>query len=328
MIFNPETELFSTKESEIFPFHVLCVPLKVHELILGVLVLGRVKTRQEFTAGEAKLVSALAGQAAIALDTARLHQDEVKLQRLEEELSIGRQIQLSFLPESLPDIPGWDFAAMYRSAREVGGDLYDIIYSPGSPNLLNVVIADVTGKGVAAALFMAFTRTVLRLMSIEGGSPSQVLKNTNHHILQERKTAIFVSAFFASIDLRKGLIKYSNAGHDWPMLYDSKTHRIRHLDATGFLLGAFGEIEPDEYQAIMQPGDLLVFYTDGISEAFNSKNELYGTQRIENVITRNAWENADSLLQAILTDVEEFTNDEPQSDDLTILVIKRMEHGL
>ena len=325
LIFNPESKGSSNSFSSISPGIVLCVPLRARERMLGLLSLGRLPGRAEFTAGDGKLVSALAGQAAIALETARLHQAEVKFQRLEEEMSIGRQIQLSFLPESLPVIPGWEFAAFYRSARQVGGDLYDLIYSPDNPQSLNLAIADVTGKGVAAALFMASTRTILRLMSLEGGTPGQILRKANHFILQERRKAIFMSAFFASLDLVTGELDYANAGHDWPLLREHKTGRVRPLDATGFLLGAFGEIEPDEQHTVIEPGDILVFYTDGISEAFNPQGELYGTTRLETLVASCTCQSADDLLGAILADVEEFTSGEPQSDDLTILVVHRLE---
>jgi serine phosphatase RsbU (regulator of sigma subunit) len=306
------------------PAVVLCAPLKIHERALGILVLGRYSGNREFTAGDMKLVTALTSQAAIALETARLHLEEVKLQRLEGELSIGRQIQLSFLPESLPEISGWDFAAVYRSARQVGGDLYDFIHSPENPNRLNLVIADVTGKGIAAALFMAFTRTVLRLMSLQGGSPGSILRNVNHFILQERHSSVFTSAFFAALDLESGCIDYANAGHDWPLQRDYKTGEVRPLNATGYLLGAFEEIELDEFQTYMEPGDILVFYTDGVSEAFNPLQELYGTKRLETLIAGQDWASANTLMQAILDNVEKFTDGESQSDDLTMIVIKRL----
>lgn len=324
LIFNPPSIESAISQTPFRPGVVLCVPLKAHERMLGLLLLGRLPGRSEFTAGDGKLVSALAGQAAIALETARLHQEEIKFQRLEEEMSIGRQIQLSFLPESLPEIPGWDFAAFYGSARQVGGDLYDLIYSPDNPQRLNLAIADVTGKGVAAALFMASTRTTLRLMSLEGGTPGQILRKANHFILQERRNAIFMSAFFASLDLISGRLDYANAGHDWPLLREYRTGAVRPLDATGFLLGAFGEIEPDEHHTMIEPGDALVFYTDGVSEAFNPKDELYGTTRLEMLVASHGWQSAEELLRAILADVEEFTSGEPQSDDLTLLVVHRL----
>ena len=125
---------------------ILCAPIKTPERTLGALVLGRFMGHPEFTAGDGKLAMALAHQAAISMETARLHQEEVKRQRLEEELAIGRKIQLGFLPESCPVVAGWEFAAVYRPARQVGGDLYDFIQLPGEPGHLGMVIADVTGN--------------------------------------------------------------------------------------------------------------------------------------------------------------------------------------
>jgi serine phosphatase RsbU (regulator of sigma subunit) len=325
LISVPREKQITDANGNDYPSIVLCAPLKIHNRVLGILVLGRNAGMHEFTAGDMKLVTALVSQAAIALETARLHQEEVKLQRLEGELSIGRQIQLSFLPESLPEIPGWDFAAVYRSARQVGGDLYDFIHSLENPERLDLVIADVTGKGIAAALFMASTRTVLRLMSLQGGSPLSILRKVNHFIIQERHSSVFMSAFFAALDLGTGSIQYSNAGHDWPLLREAKTGALRPLKATGYLLGAFEEIEVDEFQTRMEPGDVLVFFTDGVSEAFNPFSELYGIKRLENLIEGQDWSSANTLMQAILDDVEKFTNGEPQSDDLTLIVVKRLE---
>lgn len=325
VIFNPPADHPDLRQADDYPAVVMAVPLKVNERVLGALLFGRRAGRPEFTAGDQKLVMALGGQAAIALETARLHKEEVKLQRLEEEMSIGRQIQLSFLPEELPEIPGWDFAAAYRSARQVGGDLYDLILVPDHPERLNLVIADVTGKGVPAALFMAFTRTVLRLISSEGGSPAEVLRKTNQYILQERKSAIFMSAFIASLDLQTGLVRFANAGHDWPLVREQRSGQVRPLKATGYLLGAFEEIEPQEFETSLAPGDVLIFFTDGVTEAFSPQEELYGTPRLAAVVGRQAWRRADELLQAVLDDVENHTAGEQQSDDLTVLVIKRME---
>jgi sigma-B regulation protein RsbU (phosphoserine phosphatase) len=118
---------------------------------------------------------------------------------------------------------------------------------------------------------------------------------------------------------------YSNAGHDWPLVIDYSSGKIRPLEATGFLIGAFGEIEPDEHSSEIQPEDAVVFYTDGVTEAFNSQHELYGVHRLETVLKRNTWKSAEQILSAILADIEIFTHGEPQSDDLTMLAIKRKE---
>ena len=154
---------------------ILCVPLQIQERILGVIVLGRLSADNIFTAGEMKLLMALASQASIALETVRLHLEEIQKQRLDEELAISHQIQLSLLPDACPDPNGWEFAAMYQSARQVGGDLYDFIQIPSQPDHLGLLIADVAGKGIPAALFMAFCRTVIRMVAMSKHTPAYII---------------------------------------------------------------------------------------------------------------------------------------------------------
>jgi hypothetical protein len=178
---------------------VLGAPVKAGDRVLGVILLGRQAGQLAFTASDEKLVMALANQAAIALERAWLHQQEIKRQRLEEELAVGRQIQLSLLPQSCPTIPGWEFAAFYQAARQVGGDLYDFFKMPEEPHRLGMIIADVTGKGVPAAMFMALSRTIIRAQSMTGCNPAAVLEQANRVIVQDHRSGLFLSAFYATL---------------------------------------------------------------------------------------------------------------------------------
>jgi serine phosphatase RsbU (regulator of sigma subunit) len=303
---------------------ILCAPLKTQEQVLGFLLLGRAEGRPEFTAGDEKLVMALTGQAAIALETARLHEEEIKRQRLEEELAIGHQIQLSLLPERFPDIPGWEIAAAYRSARQVGGDLYDIFISPDEPYRLRMVIADATGKGVPAALFMAFSRTVIRAESSNGRGPAATLKRANRFITRDIHSRLFLSAFYATLDTRDGRLVYANAGHDWPLLLHGDSGDIELLKAPGFVLGAFPDITLEEGTIEVKPGDKLVFYTDGITEARNSEGQMFGEDRLSELVTENGGSSAQQLLELIVESVERFIGDTPRSDDITLFVVGRV----
>jgi serine phosphatase RsbU (regulator of sigma subunit) len=253
----------------------------------------------------------------------RLMEEEVKRQRLEEELAIGRQIQLSLLPESCPRIPGWEITAAYRAARQVGGDLYDFIPAPDNPHILNIVIADVTGKGVPAALFMAFGRTVIRSESRNGRGPAATLRRTNQFIVQDIRSRLFLSAFYASLNTQNGRLRYANGGHDLPLWWRAATGEVQPLVAPGFLLGAFADIEPQEQVINLAPGDCLVFYTDGVTEARNADDELFAEEQLMQVVAAYASGEAERLLQAIVTAVESFTGATPQSDDYTIVVVKR-----
>ena len=180
---------------------VLGVPIRGRDDRIGAVILTRREGRAAFTAGDEKLLLAVAGEAGVAYDRARLHEQEVGRQRLDEELAVGRRMQLSLLPASTPVAPGWEFAAIYQAAREVGGDFYDFIETEDAPGSIDLVIGDVTGKGVPAALLMAFTRAVLRASASVASSPSDVLARTNHHILRDGRAGLFVTALYARLGL-------------------------------------------------------------------------------------------------------------------------------
>ncbi|MEJ2557705.1 MAG: SpoIIE family protein phosphatase [Anaerolineae bacterium] len=307
---------------------ILCAPLKTRERVLGVILLGRLAGEQVFTAGDEKLLMALAGQAAIALETARLHQEEIKQQRMEEELAIARQIQLSLLPEACPVVPGWEFAAAYQPARVVGGDLYDFLELPGEPRQLGLVIADVTDKGVPAALFMAFSRTIVRTeaMSSRNRNPAATLSRANRSIVRDIQSdsRLFLSAFYATLDTVSGRLAYANGGHIWPLWLRSASGGIQPLAARGIVLGVFSDIELEEREIEVAPGDLLVFYTDGITEARGADGQMFDEERLRAAVASNPEASAQQVLQAIIEAVEAFVGDIPQSDDLTLFVIKRI----
>ena len=255
----------------------------------------------------------------------RLMEVEAKRQRLEEELKIGRDIQLSLLPKKLPSAPGWDFAAYYQAARQVGGDLYDIIQSPNDPNRLSIVIADVTGKGVPAALFMASVRSVIRAISLNDRTPSETLHRTNRFITKDVGTQLFTSAFYATLNTDSGLIIYANAGHEWPLWWQQASQTITSLRVPGMLLGAFEEILPMQQEAELAVGDVLVFFTDGVTEAFNAEKALFDDERLSETLAQLAHLSAKEIAEGIVTAVSTFTDGHPQSDDLTLIVIKRTE---
>jgi sigma-B regulation protein RsbU (phosphoserine phosphatase) len=304
---------------------ILCVPLKMRERTLGVILLGRPTEPPVFTAGDEKLLLALGGQAAIAIETVRLHLEEIKRQRLEEELAIGRQIQLSLLPEACPVVSGWEFAAVYQAARQAGGDLYDFFELPDQPHRLGLVIADVTGKGVPAALFMAFSRTVIRAESMTGRNPAAVLEQANRLIVRDSRSRLFLSAFYATLDTHNGRLVYANGGHNQPLWLRGATGECQELTARSFILGMFRDIELEKRQIDIAPGDLLIFYTDGVTEARDASGQLFGEERLWATLANNPDASAQQVLQAVIEAVKTFTGDIPQSDDLTLFVVKRQK---
>jgi len=256
----------------------------------------------------------------------RSNEEEVKRQRMEEELAIGRQIQLSLLPEAPPEFTGWEIAAFYRAAREVGGDLYDFVTIPAAPNLLNLVIADVTGKGVPAALFMAISRTFMRTEIMNGLGPADIMASTNQFLLRERTSQLFLSSFVACLDTASGLLSYASGGHESPLVLRSSAHFIDTLVAPGLLLGVFSHPRSIELSTTLAPGDVLVLYTDGITEARNPAGELFGDTRLRECVLAGNGMSADRMTAQIVNHVEAFAGAVPQSDDLTLLVVRRSPH--
>ena len=255
--------------------------------------------------------------------TRRLMQDEISRQRMAQELAIGKEIQEGLLPKSMPEFEGWEFSAAYQTATQVGGDLYDFILNSDRPDCLDLVVADATGKGVPAALFMASLRSVMRTLAQQSNSPSTILQHANRAIIEDMDSPLFLSCLFGRLDLKTGELRLANAGHDWPIWVKAAENKLEPVQMSGFVLGMMPDIKPEETRLIMQPGDSVVFFTDGITEARNKAGEFYDDERLHQVIQAHSERSADEIAQKILESVENFTADHPRSDDLTLVVIKR-----
>jgi sigma-B regulation protein RsbU (phosphoserine phosphatase) len=297
-------------------------PLIVEGRSIGFLVINHRKPLS-ITDDEMQFLQVMANQAAIAIESTRLHQEGLKQQRLNEELAIGRKIQHSLLPKSCPDIPGWEIAASYQPAQEVGGDLYDFFQKPDEPNCLSMTIADVTGKGIPAALFMASLQTVIRNESMKGHNPSETLRQANLYLTRSMHYRLFVSAFYATLDTTNGHLAYTNSGHNWPLWLHADTGKAQWLTAHGLILGASMDMELEESSIVIQPNDAIVFYTDGVTEARNARGKWFGEERLRAVVEDNAHHDAQQLMEAVLVAIKAFREDTPMSDDLTLFVLKR-----
>ena len=319
---------------------LIAAPLVSHDRILGAINLyfceaGSAATQTAAPAGSrpggalalpesgaAELLKAFAAHAAVAIDNARLHEEEIKQQRLEQELVVAQTIQRSLLPLASPQVPGWQFAAAYRSARVVGGDFYDFCELRGEPRRIGVVVADVTDKGVPAAIFMALSRTIIRTMAMSGRGPAATLERANDLILSDSPTNIWVTAVYAVVDVDAGRVMFANGGHNRPLLCRAADNTVTELQARGILLGAFENIELEERSVDVAPGDVLVFYTDGITDALDAAGESFGEVRLAAVIEQECAGGAHEILQAILDAVAEFAGNQEQADDITCVVVK------
>lgn len=310
-------------DDEGFRSHAV-VPLIVEGRSIGVLM---VDTRQphEFNEDEVRFLCLMANQAAIAIEKARLHQAEIKRHRLEEEMAVGRQIQLSLLPEAPPTAPGWEFAVFYQPARLVGGDFYDFFeLSEEAGGGLGMVIADVADKGVPAALLMALSRSIIRTKAMTPGlNPAEVLQRSNQLIMKDSRSKLFLTAFYAVLDTTTGRLHYSIAGHNRPIWLHGSNGATAELRGQGIVLGIFENIELEKHEVTITPGDMLVFYTDGLTEAMDEEHRLFGEERLKAIISAYPEASAHHLLDAIVAAVHTFTDHAPQSDDLTLFVVKR-----
>jgi serine phosphatase RsbU (regulator of sigma subunit) len=303
----------------------MCVPIRAGEKLLGVVVLWREVGRSSFTASDEKLLFVLASQAGVALERARLHRHETRRLQMEQELTIAKQIQLTLVPTSPPNVPGWSFAAAYHAARQVGGDFYDFMNQDIAAGRLGVAIADVTGKGVPAGLMMAYSRAALRAGSMDAANPGEVLERTNRLIMQEHRAGLFVSAFYAEIELDSGRLSYASAGHDAPLWIKATGSKVIDLEAPGVILGAYNHAGIEWRSIVVEPTDTVLLYTDGVTEARSEDREFFGEERLKSVAAAavTGGGSARSVLDSVLLSIAQFCGDAEQADDLTMVAVQR-----
>lgn len=304
------------------------VPLIADGESIGTLVIDSRQPRS-FTEVEVRFLRLMANQAALAIEKARLHHEQLQRERIEEELAVARTIQMSMLPAKPPRLPGWEFATHFEAAHKVGGDFYDFFPLPGEPGRWGVVIADVTDKGVPAALFMALSRTTIRNIALRGRSPAEVLSWANRYIQEDSESDMFLSAFYAELNIEDGRLTYANAGHNPPLIWRSADSQFYRMPATCPLLGVLPEIEVPVITIQVSSGDILILYTDGITEAMNTDNGEFGRGRLEETVRQlmaaQPAVGAEDIRTAIADEVRRFAGSMVQYDDMTLLIIKRVE---
>jgi sigma-B regulation protein RsbU (phosphoserine phosphatase) len=267
------------------------------------------------------ILMGIANQTGLALNNATLQMVAREQEQMERELEVAREIQGSLMPDCCPVIPGWELAAAWRAARRVGGDFYDFIQL--SDGLWGLVIADVADKGVPAALFMAMSRTLLRAVAINRKAAASTLLRLNELLRNDSWSDLFVTMFYAVWNPETGRIVYANAGHNPPLLVNVQSGEIKQLKGKGIALGVLSDIVIEEYYAKMAPGDVLLAYTDGITEAMQVDYVEWGLPSLEETLSGLYSHSAGEILDGVLDAVNEFVGDAPQSDDLTLWVLRR-----
>jgi len=303
------------------PHALLAVPLSVKGNVLGVMLIEEIGTPRGFSERRQEIITGIAHQAALAVQNDWLQQEMTERERLERELQLAHEIQQTFMPSQLPHLPGWELAVVWRAARQVAGDFYDFFELPGGR--LGLVIADVADKGMPAALFMVLTRALVRAAALEEVSPAAALARVNDLLVPDAQHGMFVTAVYAVLSLETGGLAYANAGHNPPLLLRSHTRKLERFGTGGMALGVVKGTRVEERSVSLEPGDHLIFYTDGVTEAFSPQDEIYGEERLRATIQAAYNSSAQAMLDAIGDSVVAFAGDTPPSDDVTIMVLRR-----
>lgn len=310
-------------ERKATPF--ISVPLvystqRAEEKVLGVINMADKISGQPFTSGDLKLLTAIGSQAAIAIYNSRLVEELKEAERVKREMEIAQRIQMSLLPERPPQVEGLELAGRCVPASAVGGDYYDFFPGDGQVSFL---VADVSGHSVGSALMMAITRSVLRAEIARGKSPAEVLANTNAAMYEDLSQAeLFITAFYAGFDQGTQTLTYANGGHNLPFVWRACEGEYTFLDTDGMLIGVLDDVFYEERAMKLQPGDVLVLYTDGVTEAKNEEGEQFGEDRLYRVVEEKGHLPAQELLDEIYRRVREFSGGLARRDDITVVIMK------
>ncbi len=308
-----------TDETDLPVKTLLSVPMSLKGKMIGLLTLFNKKSESGFSSDDQRLLSIIAAQSAHVIEHARLLQKEQELFKLEEEYRMAKEIQLNILPKQIPAIEGYDIFAINISAKEVGGDYYDFIKLTG--NRIAFCLGDITGKGLPAAMLMANLQATLRGQALTQKNVSDNIKNSNVLLFNSTAENRFATLFYGELDFVNHTITYCNAGHDAPVsLFENN---ITRLTEGGLLMGCFDFAEFEQKDKQIEPGELLLIFSDGVTEAMNSNNEEFGEEKLISIVKSNQDLKVKELIEKIVAEVRVHSSKVEQSDDITLLAIKR-----
>jgi len=306
----------------------LVVPLVSQGELIGLLNLGPRLSQQEYSADDRKLLSNLSTQTAPSVRVAELvrqqQQEAQERERIEQELKVARVIQQTLLPKTLPKLPGYDVAAYYQPAREVGGDFYDFLEL--EDGRLGLVVGDVTDKGIPAALVMATTRAMLRTAAQRLFSPGDVLRRANETLVTDIPPNMFITCLYAILEPESGRLHYANAGQDLPYRRRAgRSQGAEELKARGMPLGLMSGMEYEEKEILLEKGESILFYSDGLVEAHDPHHEMFGSPRLQGLVGAHR-SGGSSLIGFLLSELTRFTGEDwEQEDDITLVTLERSE---
>jgi serine phosphatase RsbU (regulator of sigma subunit) len=302
---------------------VVAAPLIDHKGTMGMIVLSSSAEVRRFSENDMQMLSSLASAAALRIRNLALAEEAAERRRLQEEVALARQIQVALIPDHLPDVPGYEIYGGNTPSQGVSGDYYEVIERlDGSECVL--FIADVSGKGIAASLLTAYIEALSSAPIEDGLEPDQVFTKVSRRLYRRTPHERFATAFLAVLDPPTGVVRYANAGHNPPLVIRGNG-TVEELGPTGIPLGllAMGEYEAGELT--LTPGDTLVTYTDGITEAIDPEDEEYGAKRLETLCRERASEGLDALAESVHADLATFAKGVPYADDQTLVMLRRIE---
>jgi sigma-B regulation protein RsbU (phosphoserine phosphatase) len=301
---------------------ILCMPLIGNgDRLIGVIQVLNKKDQEVFNGADESLLGGLSAHITVALERARLIEAYVEKERMEEALKLAHDIQMNMLPKIFPPFPErqeFDIFAAIVPAKEVGGDLYDFFFIDNDH--LCFAVGDVSGKGVPASLFMAVTKTLFRSTASNGGTPGEILARLNAEICRDNESCMFVTLFCGILNIRTGQVDYSNGGHNVPYyLHHDGVSPLENLGGR-----ALGLVEQSPYASgrmVLRPGEALLLYTDGVTEAMDSSETLYSDQRLAQFLGTNRGSAPRQIIGDLIGDVRQFAGGAAQSDDITVLAL-------
>ncbi len=312
---------FTNLSGEEFPINsILSVPLKTKGKLIGVLNVFNKVSEDGFSPNDQRMLSIIAAQSAQAIESARLYDEEKSLKIIEEELNVATGIQRNLLPKINPQIDGFDIAGKSIPAKEVGGDYYDFI--PIDENKNAICLGDISGHGMPAAMLMANLQATLRGQALFSSSAGECLTRANKLLYRSTDLQKYATLFYGILDTAKSTFHFSNAGHN-PPFFIASDKKVTRLTKGGTVLGFMEDYQFEEDSIKLNASDSIIIYSDGITEAENKKDKEFGEDRLLAILTENIKSTADTLIEKVFEAVKSFVKEGPQSDDITIVVIKK-----
>jgi phosphoserine phosphatase RsbU/P len=300
---------------------MMAVPLQAKDRILGLIYVDSPVVLRQFTEDDLSLLTVMANVAAVRVERARLDEVEQAERILQRDLAEAADIQMRILPESPPQVPGLDLAGCNAPCRTVGGDYYGYIAYPGGRVAL--ALGDVSGKGMPAALMVFAFDERLRVLAAEAAGAAELVTRLNRNTCAKCPSNRFITFFYGILDAAGGQLEFANAGHNPPILIRA-SGKVELLEDGGPVLGILSIAQYNEQRVPFGSGDLLVIYSDGVTEAVNTAEEEYGEERLIQILKERRGDSADVIMRGVMESVQRFTSGAPQSDDITIIVAKRL----